>query len=464
MPRSNKKKSPLKPPPKHPPSWQSALPLKKIVHSSDVIAPLLETEKSLMISRTIFSGKKHGVNLKHGCSNPGTGDCAFESIIKNINHRSCFPEIFDMPIDYYRKIWVTDMANRTVESSWNIYSPQQWMQGWKQMITPGTYERGIFGDLMLPGIACGVRKLLLIFNTNIETPHDPIYVVDPRTFGVKPDIDIPVILSYNLSHYESMHPLNDIDIQTTINLVQDYLGGKYRFKREDLPHLLGLEQELPINEVQGNYNRDNPSEIDAMNIKGTQQKISLLKEASKKKELSIENEINLEEIDDFLDKDIENILHQNEDKEQTTLSKKQKSYNDQDIEKNPKKKLRSNPDCNEEGNKKIEKAIAQVKEYEEINSHNICFKLRNRKTEFPVKEVKDKMECPICGDVVKNLQIHFEKKIKCGNKIDLDHFVVIYQIFKKQNQKIKTKKLYRDTKTERKRKVNIHSMTSTKKL
>ena len=105
-----------------------------------------------------------------------------------------------MQVDYYRKIWVTDMANRTVDGPWNILSPQQWMEGWKEMLTPGAYERGIFGDLMLPGIACGVRKYLLIFNTNIESPHDPIYVVDPRTFGVNPDSDIPVVLSYNLSH------------------------------------------------------------------------------------------------------------------------------------------------------------------------------------------------------------------------------------------------------------------------
>ena len=132
------------------------------------------------------------------------------------------------------------MANRTVDGPWNIYSTQQWMEGWRDMLTPGTYERGIFGDLMLPGIACGVRKFLLIFNTNLDTPHDPIYVVDPRTFGVNPDIEIPVVLSYNLSHYESMQPLNENDIQATVHLVREYLGGMYRFRRQDLSYLLGL--------------------------------------------------------------------------------------------------------------------------------------------------------------------------------------------------------------------------------
>ena len=51
------------------------------------------------------------------------------------------------------------------------------------MLEPGAYERGIFGDLMLPGIACGIRKVILIFNTNTDTPHDPIYVVNPSIFN-----------------------------------------------------------------------------------------------------------------------------------------------------------------------------------------------------------------------------------------------------------------------------------------
>ena len=159
MPRSNKNK--LSP-------HQSA-------PSADVaIRHLLGKEKSLMISRAIASGKKHGINMKHGSSNPGTGDCAFESIIQNNNDRSCFQEKYPMNIDWYRRIWVTDMANRTIDSPFNIFTRQKWLDGWKEMQAPGTYERGIFGDLMLPGIACGVRKILLIFNTNVNTPHDPI--------------------------------------------------------------------------------------------------------------------------------------------------------------------------------------------------------------------------------------------------------------------------------------------------
>ena len=98
------------------------------------------------------SARKHGINLRHGTPNPGTGDCSFEAIIHNINDRPCFPETLPMSISYYRQIWVTDMANRTLNHPYNIYSNKQWLEGWAQMLVPGAYERGIFGDLMLPGM------------------------------------------------------------------------------------------------------------------------------------------------------------------------------------------------------------------------------------------------------------------------------------------------------------------------
>ena len=117
-----------------------------------------------MIKRAIASAAKHGIELVSGTPNPGTGDCAFEAIISNINDRSSFKVKFPLSINYYRRIWVTDMANRTLHTNFNIYTNQQWLDGWNEMLEPKTYERGIFGDLMVPGIACGVRKFLLIFN------------------------------------------------------------------------------------------------------------------------------------------------------------------------------------------------------------------------------------------------------------------------------------------------------------
>ena len=115
MPRSNKKKASPK------------SPQKQSLNETYQISILFNEEKNLMISRAISSGRKHGVNLQPGSSNPGLGDCAFESVIQNNNDRQCFREKYPLSISNYRRIWVTDMASRTVDSDWNIYSRQEWI-------------------------------------------------------------------------------------------------------------------------------------------------------------------------------------------------------------------------------------------------------------------------------------------------------------------------------------------------
>ena len=203
-----------------------------------------------MIRRAIGSAQKHGINLSQGTQNSADGNCAIESVINNINDRRCFGEHLPFSADYYRRIWMTDFKNRTVnDPTWNVYSNDQWEMGWKEMMVPGVYERGLFGDLMLFGIACGVKKHLLIFNTNLDSPHDPIYVCDPQRFGVQPDTNIPVVLAYNMSHYESLDPMSPIDVQKTSDLVHSYLTGAYSFGRKDLGFLLNTDKGNGENEV-----------------------------------------------------------------------------------------------------------------------------------------------------------------------------------------------------------------------
>ena len=203
---------------------------------------LLKKETDVMVQRAIASASKHGINLKHGTPNPGTGDCAFEAVIQNNNDRSCFREKYEMTVDWYRRIWATDMANRARDTPYNIFTDQQWQEGWAEMMTPGIYERGLFGDLMLAGIACGIKKILLIFNTNPNTPHDPIYVVNPSQFNVQADLEVPIVLAYNLSHYESMEPCTSADIQSTIRLVRDYEEERYRYGKKDILSLITLNE------------------------------------------------------------------------------------------------------------------------------------------------------------------------------------------------------------------------------
>ena len=56
-----------------------------------------------------------------------------------------------------------------------------------------------------------------------------------------PDSEIPVVLAYNMSHYESMEPCSDSDMNNTRELVKAYKEGRYRYTRQDIPKLISLQ-------------------------------------------------------------------------------------------------------------------------------------------------------------------------------------------------------------------------------
>ena len=240
----------------------------------------------MMIHKAIASAKRHGINLSPGLiisleafyklfyfclgiRNSANGNCSIESVLLNIVNRPCFNDSFPFSADYYRRIWVTDFMNKTVDDpTWNIYTKKEWEEGWNEMKESGVYERGLFGDLFLLAIACGVKKFLLIFNTNLQTPHEPIYVCDPRKFGVEPDTLTPVVLAYDMAHYESLHTLTTSDEKKTYELVDMYLKGHYKFTKLDLPFLLTLEVDKEeLNEIDDkNIPKDKTRPVGAQNF------------------------------------------------------------------------------------------------------------------------------------------------------------------------------------------------------
>ena len=123
------------------------------------------------------------------------------------------------------------------------------MRGFQELMVSGVYEREFFGDMMMAGIACGVRKLILIFNTHEMTLHDPIAVIDPAHYGGTRDCDIPVVLAYDLVHYESLHPVDQYDIEETIKLAKCYIAKpstyrqEYGFTRQDMRYLVSPSKE-----------------------------------------------------------------------------------------------------------------------------------------------------------------------------------------------------------------------------
>ena len=402
MPRSNKKKTPKTKLQKQ--NCQQLGQLDPISpHSSnDALIQLLEKEKKIMITRAISSSSKHGINLTQGAPNPGTGDCAFESIVQNINERSSFTGKFSLDINQYRRIWTTDMANRTLFSEFNIYSNKQWLEGWNEMSVPGTYERGIFGDLMVPGIACGVRKYLLIFNTNLNTPDDPIYIVNPEIFNVPPDTEVPVILAYNGSHYESLVPKTEVDVQMSIILVKAYLEGKYRYKNKDIEYLLCSNIVRNDDDI-FNYNaRRLISEDNGETVNMSQ------------------------------------MPHQNE----SNISQEQNKTKD-----NEKNRKREGPPEARQGTKKkcMNRTIPDVEcgntnmNFPE-DQEKIYFKYKNESNQSIIELDDGKMMCPICKAKVKNVAIHFDRNLECGNNIDLTHFKINFEKYKRMAEKCNGKK------------------------
>ena len=106
------------------------------------------------------------------------------------------------------------------------------------------YERPFFGDMMLAGIACGLRKKILVFNTNENTTHDPVSVIDPSDYGGNSNSEIPIVVAYDLVHYESLHPEERSDIEKTVRLVESYTArpsryaSEYGFTRNDMNYLI----------------------------------------------------------------------------------------------------------------------------------------------------------------------------------------------------------------------------------
>ena len=314
------------------------------------------------------------------------------------------------------------MASRTLDTEWNIYSRQEWIDGWEQMKIPGTYERGIFGDLMLPGIACGIRKFILIFNTNPDSPHDPIYVVDPRQFNVQADTVVPIILGYNMSHYESFHPQSNKDILASIDLVKEYLENRYRYGKKDFPFLLKLDDERPMQIQEASHpngsanlevsesNSDNLAEIMAPSPKKIF-KSSQADQSQSNSKYRARIAVNPQD-DDF------------KKTAKSTYSKPNKAKCDMQEENTILGNLNTDEDINLEEIDDFLDEKSRIKNRkmqphkEEFSMENLCYKLKNKAKEYPIGEVNGMMKCPFCPALVKNVKLHFTRNIKCGENID----------------------------------------------
>ena len=206
----------------------------------------IANENTIFI-KAIEIAKKHKIKLKAGRKDRGYGNCVFEAAINNINDRDCFSNKLLQTPNWYRQLWMDNMMERIILRicPWNLgYTEHQLREGFDKLKMTGVYEIDFFGDMMLGGIACGIRKRILIFNTSDNLLHDPISVVDPQHYDIriKVDNETPIVVAYNNYHYENLHPVDDEDRQETLRLVNSYTNGRYNleygFKKKDIQSLL----------------------------------------------------------------------------------------------------------------------------------------------------------------------------------------------------------------------------------
>ena len=204
----------------------------------------------LMIRQAIESASKHGITLVPGVRNNADGNCQYESVVNNINHRTCFERKLNQHPNEYRYQWVTELENEASKDP-NIaagYSEEEKREHWKELKRPWVYEVPYFGDFIMHGIARGCKKDLLIFNTSPEA-SDPIYVISASQFGGQTDSDVPVVLAYNQFHYESLHPFSIEDINKTKLLANAYANGDYMYTKKDIPHLIDFSKKSKLDGI-----------------------------------------------------------------------------------------------------------------------------------------------------------------------------------------------------------------------
>ena len=262
-----------------------------------------EIKMDKMIQRAIVSAQKHNIKLEPGTKNSGGGNCSYLSVIHNINDRKCFQTKYPMSADFYRRIWNVDLMNKILDNRipWNPgLTRQEIKDGFQELTESGVYERSFFGDMMLAGIACGVKKIILIFNTNEKTLHDPISVVDPRDYSGDLDSEIPVVVGYNMVHFESLHPVDENDIQESVKLVNSYSSGSYKndygFTSSDMQYLFSERKvhSPPLHENVSDQTESPPKK----RIKCSEKAQNIISDATKK------NEKYQVETEDFIFEDI----------------------------------------------------------------------------------------------------------------------------------------------------------------
>ena len=173
--------------------------------------------------------------------NPAQGDCLFDSIRDNVNHRpENFPYKLTDRVDHYRELWVTELEEQyrsTVVypgfNGGNMTDEEkgEWAAAWEQQKNPREYNVDLYNvsDLTPEGLGHCIKTNILVFSTD---PVDPVKVFWANRFGqnVVPTTDVPVVIAYDhrgSGHYESLLPKGKLDVRKCTTLVKSIQDGIY---------------------------------------------------------------------------------------------------------------------------------------------------------------------------------------------------------------------------------------------
>ena len=121
---------------------------------------VLGNVQSLMVTKAIESARRHGAKLIQGKLNQADGNCAFESVINNVNLRDCFQTKLPFSPLTYRVQWMTNLQNQ--ESRYPLlgagYTVEEKRENWDRLKQSGVYEIDHFWRLCYSWNCSRVQK------------------------------------------------------------------------------------------------------------------------------------------------------------------------------------------------------------------------------------------------------------------------------------------------------------------
>jgi hypothetical protein len=180
----------------------------------------------------IENARRHGIIVLADKPNKAEGDCLFESVIDNINHRACFSDKLNEPVQHYREKWVSEMQQEFQKTD---HFPGKedivrWNSAWDRQKKSNEYNVNDYNisDIVPAGLGHCVKKNILVFNVD-KTSAWPVQIFAANHFhiNIQPISDKPVLLVYNGGHYESLLPKSDGDAENCRILVKALQNQTY---------------------------------------------------------------------------------------------------------------------------------------------------------------------------------------------------------------------------------------------